>query len=134
MANKQIGTSYFLQLTLGAALIVFGIMALNGYNSAGQEALRGLNKMFGKSNNLFPVIFGIVELAAGAVLIVELFVSISSGLFKLIHLIICIFWLVNIIFNFVLSNLVEPDLIRWLGALLPQIVILLALWQVGEQN
>jgi len=134
MANKQIGTRYFLQIVLGAALLVFGIMALNGYNSAGQEAIRGLNKLFGKSNNIFPVIFAVVQLAAGAVLILELFVSISTGLFKIIHLAICILWLVNILLNFFFSNLVEPDLIRWLGALLPQLVILLSLWLVGEQD
>jgi len=132
MANRQIGTKYFLQLILGAALIVFGIMALNGYNSAGQEALRGLNKMFGKSNNIFPVLFAIVQLAAGIVLIIELFASIGDSLFRIIHLVICIFWLINIIFTFFLSNLVEPDLLRWLGALLPQLVILLSLWLVGE--
>ncbi|MDA3955302.1 hypothetical protein [Oceanispirochaeta sp.] len=134
MAQKQLGTRYFLQLTLGVSLIVFGIMALNGYQSTGQELMRGLNKMFGKSNNLYPSIFGVVQLAAGIILILKLFVALSPGLFKVIHLIICILWLINIVFSFFVSNFLEPDFIRWLGAMAPQLVILLSLWLVGEEN
>lgn len=132
--NRKIDAYFILQLVLGAALIVFGIMAFNGYNSAGQEAVRGLNKMFGKSNDLFPIIFGIVQLVAGAALVAGLFVSISDNLFRIIHIVICIFFLISIVLNFILSNFVEPDLIRWLGALLPQLIILMSLWIIGERN
>lgn len=132
--NRKIDAYFILQLVLGAALIVFGIMAFNGYNSAGQEAVRGLNKMFGKSNDIFPIIFGVVQLVAGAALVAGLFISISDNLFKIIHLVICIFFLISIIMNFFLSNFMEPDFVRWLGTLLPQLVILLSLWIVGEQN
>lgn len=125
---------FLLQLVMGAALVVFGIMAFNGYNSAGQEAMRGLNKMFGKSNDLFPIIFGVVQLIAGAALIAGLFVSISDNLFRIIHLVICIFFLISIVMNFFISNLGEPDLIRWLGALLPQLIILLSLWIIKDQS
>ena len=132
--NRKIDAYFILQLVLGAALIVFGIMAFNGYNSAGQEAIRGLNKMFGKSNDLFPIIFGVVQLVAGAALAAGLFISISENIFRIIHLVICIFFLVSIVMNFVLSNLMEPDFVRWLGALLPQLIILLSLWIIREQN
>ncbi|MDC7233455.1 MAG: hypothetical protein PQJ58_09485 [Spirochaetales bacterium] len=132
--NRKIDVYFILQLVLGAALIVFGIMALNGYNSAGQEAVRGLNKMFGKSNNIFPLVYAIVQLVAGAALVAGLFISLSDDLFRIIHLVICIFFLISIILNFFLSNFIEPDLVRWLGALLPQCVILLSLWIIGEQN
>ncbi len=133
MASKDFGTRYLLQLVLGIALIVFGIMAINGYNSAGQEAIRGLNKMLGKSGNIFPIVFGIIQLAAGIILILDLFTSIFDNLFRIIHLIICLFWLVNIVLQFVLSNFMEPDFLRWLGALTPQLVILLSLWLIGEE-
>jgi hypothetical protein len=134
MARRQLDAVYFLQLFLGISLFVFGIMALNGYNSTGQEVMRGLNKVFGKSNNLFPIIFGIVQIAAGALLIVKLFIDIDSGIFRIIHLVICILWAISIVMNFFVSNLMEPDLIRWLGALAPQLVILLSLWIVGEER
>ncbi|QEN06914.1 hypothetical protein EXM22_02475 [Oceanispirochaeta crateris] len=134
MARRQLDAVYFLQFFLGISLFVFGIMALNGYNSTGQEVMRGLNKVFGKSNNLFPIIFGIVQLAAGALLIVKLFIDIDSGIFRIIHLAICILWAISIVMNFFVSNLMEPDLIRWLGALAPQLVILLSLWIVGEER
>ncbi len=132
--KRDINVYFILQLVLGAALIVFGIMAINGYNSAGQEAVRGLNKMFGKNSDLFPITFGIVQLIAGAILVLVLFVDLGDGLFRIAHLVICIFFLASIILNFFLSNFGEPDLVRWLGAVLPQIVVLLALWIVGEQN
>ncbi|MDC7241327.1 MAG: hypothetical protein PQJ50_13300 [Spirochaetales bacterium] len=132
--RREINVYFVLQLVLGAALIVFGIMAINGYNSAGQEAVRGLNKMFGKSNNIFPITFGIVQLVAGIVLALALFVPIDDGIYRIVHIVICVFFLISIVLNFFLSNFIEPDLVRWLGALLPQVVILLAIWIVGYQD
>jgi uncharacterized membrane protein YphA (DoxX/SURF4 family) len=132
--NRKIDATFLLQLVLGAALIVFGIMAYNGYNSAGQDAMRGLNKMFGKSNDLFPILFAIIQIVAGAALVAGLFVSLPDNIFKIVHLIICIFFLISIIMNFFLSNMMEPDFVRWLGALLPQLIILLSLWIIREQN
>ncbi len=132
--RRELNVYFILQLVLGAALIVFGIMAINGYNSAGQEAIRGLNKMFGKSSNIFPITFGIVQLVAGIVLAASLFVSLGDSIFRIVHIVICVFFLISIILNFFLSNFVEPDFIRWLGALLPQVIILLSLWIVGYQD
>ncbi len=133
MAGKRFGSMYLMQLVLGIALIVFGIMAVNGYNSAGQEVLRGLNKLMGKSGNLFPVAFGIIEIVAGVIITAALFVKFSRGLFRMAHLIICIFWAVGILLQFVLSGtFLKPDLLRWLGGITPQLVILLALWQIGD--
>lgn len=132
--NKRLDVYFMLQLLLGVALIVFGIMAFNGYNSAGQEAMRGLNKMFGKSNDLFPIIFGVVQLVAGAALVAALFISLTDNLFRIIHLVICIFFIISIVMNFFLSNMMEPDFVRWLGSLLPQLIFLLSLWIIREQN
>lgn len=126
---------YLMQLVLGIALVVFGIMAINGYNSAGQEILRGLNKLMGKSDNLFPIIFGIVEVAAGAIITVELFAAFPKGLFRITQVLICLFWIAGILIQFVLSgNAMKPDLLRWLGNLTPQLIILLALWQIGNKS
>ena len=133
MKGKNFGTLYLLQLVLGISLIVFGIMAINGYNSAGQEAIRGLNKMLGKSGNLFPIIFGVLQLVAGIVLVAELFVPLPGRLFPTVHIAICIFWLINIILQYILSNFMEPDILRWLGALAPQLVILLSLWLLRDE-
>ena len=134
MARKDINTIFFLQISLALVLISFGILAINGYSSTGAEMLRGVNKMFGKSSNIFPIIFGIVQLAAGVFLLAELFVEIPGGLFRILHIVICVLWLISIVLNFFLSNIFEPDLLRWLAALSPQLVILLSLWLVGADN
>ena len=134
MANRSINTSFFLQIALALVLITFGLLAVNGYNSTGAELLRGVNKMFGKSGNVFPIVFGIVQLLAGFFLAAELFAPIPGNLFRILHIIICVFWLISIVMNFFMSDLLKPDLLRWLAALSPQLVILLSLWSVGERK
>jgi len=134
MAKKTISTAFFLQLALALTLISFGILAVQGYNSSGAEAMRGLNKMFGKSNNLFPVIFGIIQLAAGIFLCAELFVPIPGNLARILYIVICVFWIISIVMNFFMDRFMEPDFFRWLAAMAPQLVILLSLWLVGENQ
>lgn len=134
MAKKSISTLFFLQISLALVLISFGILAINGYQSSGADILRGVNKMFGKSNQIFPIIFGIVQLTAGIFLVAELFAPIPEGLFKILHIVICVLWLISIVMSFFLTNLFEPDLLKWLASLSPQLVILLSLWLIGEQN
>lgn len=134
MAKKSMSTLFFLQISLALVLISYGILAINGYNSSGAELLRGVNKMFGKSNQIFPIIFGLVQLAAGIFIVAELFAPIPGGLFKILHIIICVLWFLGIIMSFFLSNLFEPNLLKWLAALSPQLVILFSLWLIGEQN
>ena len=134
MSKKSINTVFFLQISLALVLISFGILAIRGYSSTGSEMLRGVNRIFGKSSSPLPVIFGIVQLAAGVFLLADLFVQIPSGLFRILHIIICLLWLISIIMNFFLSSIFEPDLLRWLANFSPQMVILLSLWLVGEEN
>ena len=134
MARKTINTLFFLQIALALVLISFGILTINGYNSTGAELFRKVHKMFGASNQIFPMIFGIVQLTAGVFLAAELFTPIPERLFRILHMVICILWLISIIMSFFLSNLFEPDFLRWLAALSPQLVILLSLWHVGERN
>ena len=134
MANRSINTQFFLQIALSLVLITFGLLAINGYNSTGAELLRGVNKVFGKSNNIFPIVFGIVQLVAGIFLAAEIFAPIPDNLFRILHIIICVLWLISIVMNFFMANLLEPDFLRWLAGLSPQLVILLSLWSVGERK
>ena len=134
MNKKEINTMFFMQIVLALMLLSFGLLAIQGYNSSGAELLRGVNKVFGKSNNAFPVIFGIIQLVAGIIMIIDLVGAIPGNLFRILHIIICIVWLISIIMNFILADLFEPDFLKWLSGITTQTVILLALWITGKES
>ncbi len=131
--KKEINAMFFLQVMLGLMLVSFGILAIQGYNSSGAELVRGVNKLFGKSNDIFPIVFGIIQLAAGIIMLIDLVGAIPENLFRILHIIICIVWLINIVMNFILADLFKPDFLKWLVGFTTQAVILLALWITGKE-
>ena len=134
MTKKPINTFFILQIVLALMLLSFGLLAIEGYNSTGSDILRGVNKVFGQSSPVFPIIFGIIQLVAGIILLIDLVGAIPSNLFRILHIIICVVWLISIVMNFILSNLFEPNFLKWLAGLSTQLVILLSLWITGSEK
>ena len=132
--NKSSVSVTFLQLALALMFIALGISGVTHYNSGGAEFLRGLNKAFGRSNDIIPIIISIVELVAGILLLINVFGLIHGKLASILLLVIIIYWGFTIIMNYFVNNLLEPDFIKWLGNMSPQLVILASLWIVFERN
>ena len=132
--NKSSGSVIFLQLALALMFIVLGISGITHYNSGGAEFLRGLNKAFGRANNIVPVLMAVVELVAGVLLLVSLAGIIPGKAASFLLLVIFIYWGFIIIMNYFVENMFEPDLLVWLGNISPQLVVLASLWIIFRRN
>ena len=122
---KSIGR-LILQLALGAMLVVGGIWALQGGGDFGAKALAGwLGKNFG-------VIFGVIELVAGVLLVIECFTKDIFGKFdNLLGLIIMIVWLVAIVVGDIINGHFN-NFLEWLYNFAGHVIILGALWSLND--
>lgn len=122
---KSIGR-LVLQLALGAMLIVGGIWAMQGGGDFGVKALASwLGKTFG-------VIFGVIELVAGVLLVIECFTKDIFGKFdNILGLIIMIVWLIAIVVADIIKGDFSPFL-PWLYNFASHVIILGALWSLND--
>ena len=128
--KRSINSFFFLQISLALMFIALGILGINSFNSGGAEFMRGMSKTFGGNSDFIPILMAIIELVAGALLLVSLFAPIPEKLMSLLLLIIFIFWAVNIVLLFIVDGLFEPNFIQWPAEISPQLVILTSLWIV----
>jgi hypothetical protein len=137
MARRNVfdmGTTVFiLQIVVAAYLITLGLLGIIYWQSGGAQFVRDLNRAFGGSNNPFSLIVAIVELAAGAIVALGLFISVRSGLLAGATLVIAILWVIQIIIVFFARNIFEPEFLVWLNRLAADLIVLLALWLINRK-
>lgn len=105
--SKGVGNSIgrvILQLALGVMLAVAGIWALQGGGDASIKAIRSI--FSGNVSNIIRIVYGIIELLAGILLVVELFAGDRFGKFdNILMLIVMIVWIIAIVLvDFMGSN------------------------------
>jgi hypothetical protein len=132
MARKsavQFDASFFLQLSLGVFFFMLGIIGLGNYNSKLSEVAR----FFGRNDTL-RILMSVVEIAMGAILVAGLFVSVASGIAKLLSIALFALWILYMLINLVLNGrFMEPNAVVWFYNLAWQAVILVSLWIVGKK-
>jgi uncharacterized membrane protein YphA (DoxX/SURF4 family) len=137
MARRNVfdmGTTLFvLQIVVAAYLISLGILGIMHWQSGAAQFGRGLTRAFGGTNNPLNLIVAIVELAAGAIVLLGLFVSMRSGLLAAATLVIAILWVIQIIIVFFARDIFEPDFLSWLNRLSADLIVLLALWLINRK-
>ena len=104
--SKESGMSLgrlLLQIAVGVMLAVAGIWALQG---GGDAAVGAIKEIFnGDLSRILCIVFGIIELIAGVLLIVELFAGDKFGKFdNVLMFIIMIVWIVAIVLVDFLGN------------------------------
>jgi len=134
MTRKTFDMMPVLQILTALLLVTFGLDALTGYNSTGAELMRTVNKAFGGSNNILPIIFAVIEIVVGALLILEFFIPVTTRFVFIGMILICVVWIVTIVMNFISSNFLEPNLISWLRELSVQLILLTCFWLVGSSK
>lgn len=121
---------FFLKLSLALMFIAIGVAGITNYNSDFAQFGRSVGKVFGKSNDVLPLIFAIIQLLAGVLLLVSLFAAIPENILSISLIVIFVVWAINIVMAFFLNDIFKPDFIIWLSRVSPQLVILTAVWIV----
>ena len=122
-----------LQIVVAVFLFTLGLIGIVDWNSNLAQFGRGLNRLFGRPDNPVNLAVAIVELAAGAIVFIALFVTMTSRLIYWLTMIIAILWVVEIIIGFLGQDLFQPDLLIWLNRLAAEVIILLALWLINRK-
>ena len=93
--NASIG-KLILQLAIGALLVVAGIWVFSNTNSGGDEAVKAIRKIFDNKDfgKMIGIVFGAIELVAGAFLILEPFVGIFRNYTSLVIIAVLAIWIV----------------------------------------
>ena len=125
--------NHLLQIAVGVFLVTFGITGLVHYNTTLAEAGRAMNQLFGRPNDPLNLIVAVIEVAAGLVVVMELFVRLKGRLNFWLTLIIAALWLVQIVAAFFLNDIFEPDFVTWLNRLSVDLIILVALWIINRK-
>lgn len=93
--NASIG-KLILQLAIGALLVVAGIWVFSNTQSGGDEAVKAIRKIFDNKDfgKMIGIVFGAIELVAGAFLILEPFVGIIRNYTSLVIIAVLAIWIV----------------------------------------
>ena len=132
MKNKT-SAMFLIQLFIGIFFAASAVIILSGYNSAGNQFMRGVSRLFGKSN-YWGLTIAIVQLLSGIILILGLFVSMQQKPMFIAAFAIMVLWGINIVMIFFLDSFMKPDFLNWIKDLSLQLVILAGLWGVVRQT
>lgn len=125
-----------LQLALGIMLAVAGIVALQGGKAASaNDAIQALKSIFdGDAEKIIVTIFAVIELLAGILLIVELFLGDRFGkVDNILGLVIIVVWAIAIVLmDFLGDNFLKPDVLPWLYQLSGHAIVLGALIYLND--
>ena len=128
MRGRGVSVLLILALVVGAFLILDGIAGLITNDSIVGQVGRAL----GTQASAIRIIVAIIELAAGALLIVSRFIDVGR-LSGFLSLVLLIAWAVVIALVLFVRNL-APDELGWWIALLQDLIVLAAIWVVTREE
>lgn len=124
-----------LQLSLGIMFVMMGIAGISGVTTGLGGVLNRLDGLFGGSQGTIQIIVAVIQLVAGALLLLSLFGVIKEDIMQILLLVILALWALELVLQFVIGgNLLQPDMMTWLSRLAPNLVVFAGLWVVYEQR
>ncbi|MFW5716525.1 MAG: hypothetical protein ACOC0E_03665 [Spirochaetota bacterium] len=124
MARNRLDISAILTILVGAFLLLDGIAGLTQANSFVGEIGRAL----GARGSTINLIIAIVEVVAGALLLLSLIVNLGE-LERFLGIGIFIAWAVVMVLVFIVNNF-APDTLGWWIGVTEYSIILAAIWMV----
>ena len=120
---------FLLRISLGIFFLVLGIQGLTAHTSKTAEILRFLGR-----NDAMNIVISVVQILAGAVLIIGVFLPIGSSLSWLLSLGILILWGVYMVMTLFLKDFLKPDTLSWLYKTSWSFIIFSSLWIVSGRE
>ncbi len=121
------------QIVLAVFLFTLGLIGIMDWNSNLGQFGRSMNRLFGRGNDPFNIIVAIIELAAGAIMFLGVFVDVLSRVLYWSTWIIVVLWIVEIIIGFFAQGAFEPNFVVWLNRLAADVIILGVLWLINRK-
>ena len=122
-----------LQIVVAVFLFTLGLIGLVDWNSSLAQFGRSVSRLFGRADNPLNLIVAVVEMAAGVIVFIALFVTVANRLIYVLTLIIAILWVVEIIIAFFGQDPFKPDFLLWLNRFAADVIILLSLWLINRK-
>ena len=122
-----------LQIVVAVFLFTLGLIGLVDWNSGLAQFGRSVNRLFGRADNPLNLIVAIVEMAAGVIVFIALFITVANRLIYVLTLVIAILWVVEIIVAFFGQDPFKPDFLVWLNRFAADVIILLSLWLINRK-
>ena len=122
-----------MQIVVAVFLFTLGLIGLVDWNSSLAQFGRSVNRFFGHADNPLNLIVAVVEMAAGVIVFIALFITVANRLIYVLTLIIAILWVVEIIVAFFGQDPFKPDFLVWLNRFAADVIILLSLWLINRK-
>jgi hypothetical protein len=88
-------------------------------------------RYFGR-NDLLNLIVAVIQLVAGVLLAINLFVAAGEGVKQIFYIALFVVWALCIILGLVVNNFLKPNLLAWLYEVAWRSIILVSVWIVGR--
>jgi hypothetical protein len=121
------------QIVLAVFLFTLGLIGIMDWNSSLGQFGRGMNRLFGRAGNPFNIIVAIIELAAGAIMFLGIFINELNRVLYWATWIVVVIWIVQIIIDFFAQGAFEPNFLVWLNHLAVDVIILGVLWLINRK-
>ena len=92
-----------------------------------------MNRLFGRAGNPFNIIVALIELAAGAVMFLAVFIGQLNRVLYWGTWIVVVIWIVEIIIDFFAQGAFDPKLLVWLNRLAADVIVLGVLWLINRK-
>ncbi len=120
---------FLLRISLGIFFLVLGIQGLSIHTSKTAELLRWLGR-----NDALNIVISVVQILAGAVLCIGVFLPIGSTVSWFLTLGILVLWGIYMVMTLFLKDFLKPDTLSWLYKTSWSFIILTSLWLVSGRE
>jgi uncharacterized membrane protein YphA (DoxX/SURF4 family) len=132
MSSKSLNIIGILIILVGAFMLLSGIDMLTNNTKGLGGFQHNVSKALGGSGNTVNIIIAVLEITAGALLILSRFMSIGA-LDSFLRIAVFIFWIVLMVLGLILGdNIKRIDTLGWWSELVSQSIILVILWMIKE--
>jgi hypothetical protein len=125
---------FWLQVLTGIFFMTQGLQEILGYTSDVAQFGRQLKQVFGGNSDVMGLIVAILEMAAGAVLIIVLFATVRAPMYRFFVIAVLVVWLVGILNGYFFNNFAEPDVLSWFNGVALHGIIAVLLWSFAREK